>query len=610
MIYYLCKTNIKMQNELLNIVDIIEKNPITKLSNTYNHKLLTRIKETFTENEQQLFISSFYSNLNYNKDEFVISLDNIWEFLGFSQKIHAKKLLENSFKENIDYKCLLSQFHEKTNENHVNKDKRGGYNKITVLLTVKCFKLFCIKAGTKKSNENHEYFIKLEQLIQDIILEECEEIKLQLENKDKEYEIKLKNKDEEYEIKLLREKQLKTEEILLKKYDSIGSIVYIIKVKTYDDGTYVCKIGESIVGITGRYNEHKQNYDEVLLLDCFAVHKSKDFEKFLHNHRDIKPSKVKNLKNHENENELFLIGKKITYQNIINIITYNIKNYNYFSQSEIDVEKEEIHISENSQDYVIKYIIDQNKKLFDEINDLKQLIKEMTEKINTPTCKTTTNFNEPLVNLGHRLQKINPENLQLIKVYESVSELMNEDIKYRRQCINRAVKDNIICYGFQWAFISRDVDPTIVNVKHTNKINTKIDNLGYIAKINIEKTEILNVYLDRKIACKYNDYTSDSALNISVHKGLLTNGFYYILYENCHEKLKEDFENKHGVPLLFKNGVGQYDTNNNLIKEFKCKDYCSKILKIGDKTLTKALNKNMSYNNYYYKYLGCKDKYL
>lgn len=36
----------------LNIVDLIENNPITKLSNDYNIKLLTKIKEQFTEFEQ------------------------------------------------------------------------------------------------------------------------------------------------------------------------------------------------------------------------------------------------------------------------------------------------------------------------------------------------------------------------------------------------------------------------------------------------------------------------------------------------------------------------------------------------------------------------------
>ena len=44
----------------LNIVELIEKNPITKLSNNYNNKLLNKIKEKFNEEQQKLFVSSFY----------------------------------------------------------------------------------------------------------------------------------------------------------------------------------------------------------------------------------------------------------------------------------------------------------------------------------------------------------------------------------------------------------------------------------------------------------------------------------------------------------------------------------------------------------------------
>jgi hypothetical protein len=40
------------------------------------------------------------------------------------------------------------------------------------------------------------------------------------------------------------------------------------------------------------------------------------------------------------------------------------------------------------------------------------------------------------------------------------------------------------------------------------------------------------------------------------------------------------------------------------IKEFSCKYDCIRGLKMSDKTLAKALNNNIPYNNYYYKELG------
>jgi hypothetical protein len=46
--------------------------------------------------------------------------------------------------------------------------------------------------------------------------------------------------------------------------------------------------------------------------------------------------------------------------------------------------------------------------------------------------------------------------------------------------------------------------------------------------------------------------------------------------------------------------------NHNLVKEYSCKYDCIKELKMSDKTLAKALSKNVPYNNYYYRELGSK----
>jgi len=160
----------------LNIVNLIESSPITKLSGTYNNRFIGKIKETFTDIQQQLFVSSFYCYLNYNQStDFVIDLDNIWQWLGFSQKAHSKTCLEKYFIDEKDYKCLLSQPREQKNTG------RGGHNREQIIMTVKTFKLFCIKAGTKKANEIHEYFIKLEELLQQLVQEESDELKQQLQ---------------------------------------------------------------------------------------------------------------------------------------------------------------------------------------------------------------------------------------------------------------------------------------------------------------------------------------------------------------------------------------------------------------------------------------------
>ena len=167
----------------LNIVQLIENNPITKLTNTYNSRLLEKIQHDFTESQQQLFISSFYCYLNYHPTaDFVIDLDNVWQWLEFTQKIAAKRLLEKHFTIDKDYKILLC--HQTKQE----KGQHGGHNKDIIMLSIQTFKMFCIKAGTKKANEIHEYFVKLETLLHEVLQEETDELKQQLEQKNNEKE--------------------------------------------------------------------------------------------------------------------------------------------------------------------------------------------------------------------------------------------------------------------------------------------------------------------------------------------------------------------------------------------------------------------------------------
>ena len=49
------------------------------------------------------------------------------------------------------------------------KTIHGGQNKETILLTINTCKKFCLKAGTKKADEIHDYYIKLEELLQETL---------------------------------------------------------------------------------------------------------------------------------------------------------------------------------------------------------------------------------------------------------------------------------------------------------------------------------------------------------------------------------------------------------------------------------------------------------
>ena len=602
----------------VDIVNLIENNPITKLNGNYQSKLVEKVQKSFNNYEQQMFVASFYCYLNHdNKNDFVIDLDNVWNWLDFSSKHKSKELLNKSFVINKDYKVLLTQTGEQKNiiigppTGGPKIDTRGGHNKEIIMLNINTFKKFCLKAGTKNADEIHEYYIKLENVLQEILLEESNELKLQLEEAKNE----IIHIEETNKTMLIQQKILEREKILLKEYATAGAIFYVIKVKTFENGRYIVKVGESRKGVLDRYKEHKSKYEECLLLDCFIVNKSKDFETFIKEHDLIRGSKVNDLPSHETEMELFLIGKNLSYQTLLNIINNNIKYFNNNDTNKLELEIEHLKLmlemkNSNNDNLLIQELIKNVKHLSGKIDNLENSNKDIANKLNSLQTKTTTNFQEPLATLGPRLQQINSETMTINKVYESIAECIKEyNFKVKRPSIVKAIEDSIVYNGFRWAFVDRNTDPNIIaNILPTKQ--TKTQNLGYIAKLNKEKTEILNVYLDRKTAATSNDYASTSSLDTPVKNMSLTNGHYYMLYDKCEDELKNVFVQKYGEPLLYKDGVGQYNAENNLLAEFVCKYDCIKQLKISDKTLAKALDKNILYNNYYFKSIGSKLKCL
>ena len=239
-----------------------------------------------------------------------------------------------------------------------------------------------------------------------------------------------------------------------------------------------------------------------------------------------------------------------------------------------------------------------------QIMTLEKTNKEILEKLAKTQIKTTTNFNQPLSTISHKLQQINPETMTIVKVYDTVAHcLIEHNYRVKRPSIEKAITENRVYKGFLWAYVDQSKDPNIIHQQII--INpSRPQNNGYIAKLNHQKTKIITVYLDRKTAAKLNGYKSSSALDNPVKNKTLTNNHYYMLYDKCEQKLIADFIKEKGEPILYKMGVGYFDTNNQLENEFVCKYDCIKQLKISDKTLAKVLDTNVMYNNHYFRSLG------
>lgn len=330
----------------LNIVNLIENNPVTRLSQNYNNKLLIKIKENFTETQQHLFISSFYCYLNYNQTtDFVIDLDNIWKWLGFHQKYEAKRCLIKNFIIEKDYKILSSQPAEQKNET------RGGHNKQTILLNIRTFKLFCIKAGTEKANEIHEYFVKLEDLLHQIVQEECDELRLQLDNHISTTQL---------------EKELLREKTILEQFPVNTQCVYygFIDNKS-DNNERLIKFGNSN-DLPDRIDRHKKTYINFRLANAFKVENKTFIENAIKNHNELKTYRrtveINNIKRTEllaiDNLSLEKIDKII--KEIIEKIEYNPENYEKILIENKTLKEEIIKLKRENRN---GYLLEENKKL-------------------------------------------------------------------------------------------------------------------------------------------------------------------------------------------------------------------------------------------------------
>jgi hypothetical protein len=364
----------------LNIVELIEKNPIAKLSNKYNNKLLIKIKDNFTGFEQQLFVSSFYCYLNYDKNiDFVIDLDKIWKWLGFVSKFTAIRLLEKNFKLDIDYKNLASLKSEATSiqenitlelpkENSTQKNEKwGGHNKQTIVLTIKCFKSMCLKAQTKKASEIHEYYMKMEEVLYEIVEEESNELRLQLEQKnntilEKDNTIQNNKKD----------KQKAVEKATIVQFPLNTECIYFGTIdNTNESNEKLIKFGHTN-DLSTRVSDHHNNYDNFILVAAFRVQNKVEIENLIKTCPKIKRNIRSILINGKNKTEIiaydstnFTIEKITTYiKDIIHSKTYSIDNFNKLLQRNEELENENRHLKEqmkNDANIILKQTLELNE---------------------------------------------------------------------------------------------------------------------------------------------------------------------------------------------------------------------------------------------------------
>ena len=367
----------------LNIVDLIENNPITRLSNTYQHKLLNKIQANFSENEQQMFVASFYCYLKHDSSkDFVIDLDNVWRWLGFNKKHNAKYLLEKQFIIDSDYKIFAPDASGAKNES------RGGHNKEIIMLTIETFKKFCLKAGTKKADEIHDYYLKLEKTLHEVLQEESQELTLQMEKKNTVLQQQLAAQV----ITSEKEKERLKEKTILEHFPKNTQCVYyglIDDVSTNQEK--LIKFGNSN-NLRLRVRAHKETYTNFRLVNAFKVDNKFQIENALKCHpvftERLRPLTLQNKKYVEllHMEGLALPDLDKLFREIITQVEYSPENYMKILEENKALKKQISEIQANNHRHELILVQADNARL--QVENAKLIKKYNTLLGGTPTHHT------------------------------------------------------------------------------------------------------------------------------------------------------------------------------------------------------------------------------
>lgn len=567
--------------ENFDIVKLIEKNPITRLSQNYQNNFINKIKKHFTEHQQQLFVSSFFCHLNHDsKYDFIIDFDNIWKWVGFTRKDNAKVLLNKYFVENIDFKIVFLQSQENLKKN-TNKKNKGGRPEEQILLTINTFKKFCLKAGTKRADEIHDYYIKLEELLHETLNEETDELRNQL-----------KIKEDAHKMELKKEKNN-----TLIKFQKNRKCVYLCEIKE----NKLIKIGSS-EQVEGRNKSLSCEYKSDLnYLDIFECENFREAEKNILSDpiiienlykQEIKP-------NGKTSREVVELSDKFTYDQLVKIVKKHVNevqnsllsSVQLLEKQKMDIEmmKMEIEKEKNDREFLLELLkynkgsetinkvmgevmpdvlkksmafidkekiketleekmeedaVEQIKKKIDK--EVKKIIKEKPiedKKIINPNNNLLLNVNRNLRKpQGRKIRKIDPNDItKVITVYDCMSYLMRspENERFKKACLEKALNHNLIYQGYRWNYVEEGEDPYVSNAKPTKK--SKYSQISdVVLQLNETRTKIIESFSTKKMLRKKIGVSMEK-LNKIIQNQDKFNNYYYIYCSDCPKQLLDKF---------------------------------------------------------------------
>lgn len=527
-----------------------------------NKDLLISLLSSFTSEEEKLFVQNFHLYLSYGDDEnkFVIDLDNVWSYMGFSKKCHAKTCLEKNFLINKHYICSVDQTHI----------KHGGNNKEIIKMNIDTFKEMCMIANTDKGKSTRRYYLKMENIFHKHLKLQNEKIieELKFQNEKIIEKLKLENEEIiEYNKAIERHNNLKT-------FYTDKPCVYILKI---DHENNIIKIGETD-NVHTRLIDLVSQFKEGYLVEVFTCMQPHKFEQYIINRPDVVRNRIVGT-------ELFKLDEDITIKYFVKIIKKNIKLFNNVENIELEkIKLEQMYLEtiKSETDPIIRQTI--LERLINTTSNLTANIENFDEEDNCADYDSDIASNR-------KVYKYIPEDLvNPIATYPSLKSAARscKEVTIHDYHIRAAAKNNTIFKNHRWYYIDDDKEFSVPPTEEEKKAEKK--RKGSVAQLDSSGKNIINVFPSQIEASK-----TLKILNCSITTAITLQrqykGYMWNMYESLSDEVKATFDGE--LPEKIRTGssnkgVEKIDiTTNNVIETYACiQDVCN-LFKTSHKTIHK-----------------------
>jgi len=325
-------------------------------------------------------------------------------------------MIESNFKLNVDYTISIPEFkktktdqqsggsdEEQPSESTVpSKPKNGGQNKQTIKLTIRCFKLLCLKAQTKKAGEIHDYYLRLEEIILMTVDYQTAQLRAQLEQS----AAQLEQKNEvistlnQATITLTQEKKRAVEKTLITQFPVNTECIYFGTIdNTNADNEKLIKFGHTN-DLAARVADHHKKYTNFILAGAFRVCNKVEIENQIKAHPKIK-RQIRTIEvAGKNKTEIiaydstnFTINRLTKHiEDIIHARMYNVENFNRLIQRNQELEAENAKLASD---------LESKKKAIHDLtlanNELREKTAQQSQALQVVTTENESPFTQHIL---------------------------------------------------------------------------------------------------------------------------------------------------------------------------------------------------------------------